>query len=168
MGRIMVCVGALAAAGMVAAGVQGWRAVETFGDHATAGLQPHILLALVSVLVAVLAHGWGVFYLTGTVRLVRGFASEHGRNDLVPPRLGRFATRTVPPVVGALAASFATFLLGTSAQAGWVDPAWHAGLFVAALVLQIWALAVEWSTLEASERTLRELTAQVPISGEGA
>lgn len=168
MGRMMIFVGALAIVALGAAGVQGFLRVEGIMAQGDPALQPHILLSLVAVGLALLAHGWIVLYLAGTVRVVRRFAACHGRGDLVGSHLDRFGLRTVPPAVLGLLAVLATFLLGASAQAGWVAGVWHVVAFAAAVVFQIWALVVEWPTLDAVERAIRDLEQAVPDPSEAA
>lgn len=162
MGRTMIFVGFLAVLALGAAGVQGFLRVEGTMERGDPALQPHILLSLVAVSLALLAHGWIVIYLTATARVVRRFAAQHGRGDLVGPRLDRFGRRTVPPAVLGFLAVLATFLLGASAQAGWVGGVWHVMAFAAAVLFQLWALAVEWPALEAVERSIRDLERAVP------
>lgn len=153
-GRIMVVTGMLATAGLGLAAAQGYRGAAS-GD----ALRLHVLTALVTVLVFILAHAWVLFYLVGAVRVIEETARGGGREDVVEPALTRFGRRTLPPLVGALAASLALFLAGVGVYAHQVPASIHGDLFWLVVVLELWAAWGEWRALVASERAVAALQA---------
>ncbi|HUP41915.1 MAG TPA: hypothetical protein VM599_01765 [Thermoanaerobaculia bacterium] len=138
-GRVMVVVGCLAALGLAGVGVQGYLGVELGG-----GLAGHVLGGMGAVLVLLLAHSWVLFYLLGAVRVLAG-------EGLGAP-LGAFRSRVLPPLVAAVVAGVATFLLGIGVYAGRAPAVLHGGLTWVTLALQVWAAVVEWRVLVAVER----------------
>jgi hypothetical protein len=95
-----------------------------------------------AVLVFLLAHSWVLFYLLGAARVL-------GADGVA---LAGFRRRVLPPLVAAVVAGVATFLLGTAVYAGRAPAALHGGLTWVTLALQVWAAAAEWRALVAVER----------------
>jgi hypothetical protein len=85
-----------------------------------------------------------LFYLLGAARVLGG--------DGGPAPLAGFRRRVLPPLVAAVVAGVATFLLGIGVYAGRAPAALHGGLTWVTLALQVWAAAVEWRVLVAVER----------------
>ncbi len=153
-GRIMVVTGMLATAGLGLVAAQGYR-----GAAGGEALRLHVLTALTAVLVFILAHAWVLFYLVGAVRVIGETAREAGREELLQPALTRFGRRTLPPLLGALAAGLALFLAGVAVYAHQVPAAVHGGLFWLLVALELWAAWGEWRALLASERIVAGLQA---------
>jgi hypothetical protein len=97
-----------------------------------------------AVLVFLLAHSWVLFYLLGAARVLGG--------DGGPAPLAGFRRRVLPPLMAAVVAGVATFLLGIGVYAGRAPAALHGGLTWVTLALQVWAAAAEWRVLVAVER----------------
>lgn len=155
----MVAAGCLAALALAGVGAQGYRLEAEPG----AGLSGHILVGLAAVLVLLLAHSWVLFYLLGAERVLREALNEvdreAGRHDLPGPALGGFRRGVLPPLLGAAAAAFATFVLGLATYAGRTPALLHGVLFWAALALQAWAAVAEWRALVEAERAAASLRA---------
>jgi len=151
-GRLMVITGLIATAGLGVAAAQGYR-----GAAAGAALQLHVLTALVALLVFVLAHAWVLFYLVGADRVLLESAREAELEHVLEPALTHFRRRTLPPLLGALAAVLALFLAGAGVYAGQVPAAVHGGLFWLTLALEVWAAWSEWQALIAAERAVGRL-----------
>jgi len=155
----MVAAGCLAALALAGVGAQGYRLAAELG----AGLTGHIVVGLAAVLVLLLAHSWVLFYLLGAERVLREALNEvtreAGRGELPGPALLGFRRRVLPPLLGAAAAAFATFVLGIAAYAGRAPELLHGALFWATLALQAWAAAAEWRALAATERATAALGA---------
>lgn len=153
-GRIMLAVGIVATLGLVAAGVQGYAAL----DQGTEGrdLSTHVLVGLVAVLLFVLAHGWVLIYLVGIGRLLRQEAHAAGREMVLEASVRSLWRRAVPPLVAAVA-GVGVFVLGSAVYAGRVTGAVHGAALWATVALQAWAAVAEWRALAASERALTAL-----------
>ena len=158
-GRIMVLAGCLAALALAGVGAQGYRLEAEPG----AGVTGHIVVGLAAVLVLLLAHSWVLFYLLGAERVLREAPNEvdrqAGREELPGPALAGFRRRVLPPLLGAAAAAFATFVLGIAAYAGRTPALLHGALFWATLALQAWAAVAEWRSLVDAERAASALRA---------
>lgn len=140
-GRVMVAVGALASLGLLAVGLAGYRGLPD-GVEGPA-LRQHVLLGLAAVLVFVLAHAWVAFYLVGAARV-----------------LGEAAVaRTLPPLLLAVAAALATFVLGSAVHSGLAPAGLHGALLWLTLLLQGWAGWAEWRAVTAAARATRTLAA---------
>lgn len=155
LGRIMVVVSALATLGIIATGFLGYR-----GAHTDEGVRVHILVALGSILVFLLAHLWILFYLLGSVRVLRQEAERAGLpEDELDQGLVRFRTRTMPPLLVALALAVGCFVLGAGAYSSGGSVLVHAVSFYLVLPAEAWAAWREWRTFGAAERTVRRLRA---------
>lgn len=141
-GRVMVAVGGLSALGMAAVGVLGYRGVAK-----GAGLREHVLLGLATLLLFVLAHAWVAFYLVGAARVLGGAAMEGGRAPEPPvPAVHR---STLPPLLLAVAAALATFVVGSAVHTGAASAGLHGALLWLTLLLQTWAGRAEWRAVTA-------------------
>ena len=153
-GRIMVVTGLVATAGLGLAAAQGYRGAAS-GD----ALRLHVLTALATVLVFILAHAWVLFYLVGASRVIAESAREAGREGVLEPALTHFGRRVLPPLLGALAAVLALFLAGVGVYARELSAAVHGDLFWLVVVLELWAAWGEWRALVSSERAVAGLQA---------
>lgn len=137
-GRVMVVVGGLAALGMVAVGQLGYRGVAE-----GAGLREHVLLGLATLLLFVLAHAWVAFYLVGAVRVL-------GEPSVLPVHRS-----ALPPLLLAVAAALATFVLGSAVHSGAAPAGLHGALLWLTLLFQAWAGWAEWRAVTAMAEAAR-------------
>jgi len=155
LGRIMVAVSALATLGIIATGLLGYQGADT--DQ---GARVHILVGLGSILVFLLAHFWMLFYLLGSVRVLRQEAQGMGTPlERLDQELARFRTRTLPPLVIAIVLAVGCFVLGAGVYSTGASVLVHAVAFYLVLPAEAWAAWREWRTFGAAERTVRELQA---------
>jgi len=151
----MVTVSALATLGIIATGLLGYRGADT--DQ---GVRVHILVGLGSILVFLLAHLWMLFYLLGSVRVLRQEAQGMGTPlERLDQDLVRFRTRTLPPLVIAIVLAVGCFVLGAGVYSTSASVLVHAVAFYLFLPAEAWAAWREWRTFGAAERTVRELQA---------
>lgn len=146
----MIVVGAVAAAGLAATGL---------AAYAGAPMQVHLLLALSSFFLLVLAHSWTVLYLYGTARAVRAVVGSEGLPaDLAEPG-ARAARRALPWALALLV------LLAVNTWVGGrlyirVTPAWvHALLSWGMVAAQALAVAAEARLLAANHRRMAAVNA---------
>ncbi len=151
-GRIMVGAGMIATAGLGLAAAQGYH-----GAAQGTALRLHVLTGLAMLLVFVLAHAWVLFYLVGAARVIGESAREAGLEGVPEAALARFGRRTLPPLLGALAAVLALFVSGAAVYAHRLPAAVHGGLFWLTIALEAWAAGAEWQALAAGERAVARL-----------
>ncbi|MGD2114110.1 MAG: hypothetical protein PVG07_03595 [Acidobacteriota bacterium] len=151
-GRIMIAAGVLAALGLTAAGLLGYRGVQADQE-----VRLHVLVGLGALLVFVLSHLWVLFYLTGAVRVLRRAASP----ETVRREAGLFGFKrhTLPPLLAAVVLALGCFLLGIGVYSGRFGGGVHAAAFYLTLVAEAWAAQREWRTVGAAERVVRSVRA---------
>lgn len=148
----MVVVGLLATLVLVATGLMGFR-----DAHTDEGVRTHILIGLGSILVFLMSHLWVLFYLLGSVRVLR---QETGRaGGSLDRDLARFATHTLPPLLIALALAVGCFVLGAGVYSSQGSVLVHALAFYLVLPAEAWAAWRMWRTFGAAERAIRGLQA---------
>jgi hypothetical protein len=154
MGRGLLILGALGTLGLGASGAIGYGLLHDPGES----IRVHVLVGLGACLVVLFSHAWILLYLLGTGRLIRQAVKEHGLEESVLDESARLRGRGLfGLVLLALAAVFATFVLGNTAFAGSTPIVLHHGLFWAGLAVQLWALARERRVLAANERLIAGL-----------
>lgn len=149
-GRSVLVIGALAAAGLAATGVAAYGGMP---------IETHLLLALSSFFLLVLAHSWTVLYLYGTGKAMREVVAEAGlATDLVEPGPSA-AKRALPWALGLLVLLAVNTVIGgrayTRASPAWVHAALAWGLFLA----QAAAVAVEARLLAVHHRRMAAINA---------
>ena len=150
--RMMIVVGALAALGLLGAGVHGYA-----GFSGRDGLTRHILLGLAPLLVFVIAHAWTLFYLVGLTRVLRETAEERGVSGALEAPLLGLGRWTLPPGIAAVLAALAVFVVGAAMYGQKTGGSFHGPLLWLALALAAWATVAEWRAVVASERALDAL-----------
>lgn len=153
MERSMLIVGVFATLGVVASAVLGYA----LASPEDAGMQTHMLVALVSTLLAVFSHSWILLYLIGTGRVVQGAIRRGGFDPYLGRRTRRLKTFTYPCVLLAMAGLVAVFALGAAAMANYLPAPYHHGAFYATLLVQGVALWTERRVLRDNERLLLEV-----------
>jgi hypothetical protein len=146
MARSMLVLGAMAAAGLVAAAVVGFAGLPFLA---------HLGAALGSTLLLLLSHSWVLIYLAGCQRLLRPVGG-----DATSPVLPDWRRRVLPWTLAAILLAAALFLVGGGVYIH-TQPAWlHQLLFWLALVAQGGALWQESRALAANDRRLAQLDAR--------
>lgn len=151
---VILAVGAAGTAVLAATGAWGYGGVGGMGG---VGIEAHLMLAVGSALALLFPHLWVLFFLLATGRGLRRPAANTantaaGLAAVAKPR--RLAFAALGLAVAALAA------LLVSGAADYTHPGGlglHAGLFWAALALQVAALAAEWRALAANGALLAAL-----------
>lgn len=152
MAWILLSLGALATAGLVATAVVGYQF-----QGETQIIARHILLGLISLLLLILAHSWIFFYLWGTARAVRSVVNECGLDASLLARSRRFQGATYPWLLAASALATADFVLGAQIYTFDMARSLHPGLFYATVAVQIVTLIVEARILGQNERLMVEI-----------
>jgi hypothetical protein len=159
MGRALLVLGLLGPAGLIAAAVLGYGA----GQATDPRVRAHVLASLAAALVVMFSHTWIVLYLLATGRVISQVMHERGWQDGTEQQPGllerarRLRLRTIPWLVGAIAAVAASFLTGGAVLAGAVPAPLHHALFYLTLVLQGGAMTSEHRVLAEHERIAAEL-----------
>jgi hypothetical protein len=154
MGRALLVVGALATIAMLATAVLGYGLPDPFE---TRDLSNHLLLGVLASLLLLFSHCWILFYLIGTGKALKQAVAEHGLEPEIIEQTKRFKVRSNPWLMLAILFAMATFVVGGGVATKAV-PAWvHHGLFLVALVVQVWALRVELEVLTANEKLMRSV-----------
>jgi hypothetical protein len=146
---LILAIGAVSTVALAATGALGYRGLA----GGTAGLAPHVALAVAAVLGVLFSHLWVLFFLLGTGRgLRRVAAGDEALADLALARRWAFAALSATlGILLALVASGATAYTRPDVASA------HAGLFWIVLALQVSALAIEWRTLRANAALLAAL-----------
>jgi hypothetical protein len=139
--RSILTVSLVATAAFLAAGVHG--VLAPVGEE----IQLHVLLTLGSSMLVVFPHLWIAIYLAGTGRAVRLEAAAGRATAAAGVEARAHLRRALAPALLAAAGALATVAAGQAVVAGSLSGGHHLAVFVAALVLQGVALAVEWRTL---------------------
>lgn len=151
MGRALLIVGWIATIGFVATGILGY----TIQPAEATGL--HLLLGVAACLLLLFSHCWILFYLIGTGKAIKDAVAEHGMEQEIVEQTKVFKSRSSPWLMLAMLLAMATFIIGGGVHTGAV-PAWiHQGLFLAAVVVQVWTLLVEQRVLTANDRLMTDL-----------
>jgi hypothetical protein len=154
MRRVLLILGALGTAGLIAAAGLGYSAPGT-GEMR---MRAHVLSSLAATLVVLFSHTWIVLYLLATGRVMSQAVREHGMDEEhrsgqgrpageLLDRARRLRLAALPWLLAALAGVVVTFLLGGAAFGG---PGWsrlHHALFYVTLALQIVAMRAELRVL---------------------
>lgn len=164
MGRSLWILGALATVGIAVTAAFGYG-LESPGDP---GMPRHIVTALASSLLLMLAHSWILIYLLATGKVIRDAVREGGLDPSPLARSRRLRRICYPAILLAAALVMATFLVGGAVAARSVSPWVHQTLFWAAIVVQAAALWIERWGLAENESLLvevdRRLIAASPVS----
>ena len=168
MGRSLWFLGALGTLGVAITAALGYG-LHSPGD---AGMSRHVIAALASTVLLMLAHFWILLYLLGTGKVVRDAVREGGLDPTPLARSRRLRRICYPAILLAIALVMATFLVGGAVAARSVPPWVHQTLFWAAAAAQAGALWVEWWGLAGNESLLvevdRRLVAAAPVSAVGS
>ncbi|MGH9464672.1 MAG: hypothetical protein ACRD0X_03430 [Thermoanaerobaculia bacterium] len=150
MGRALLVIGWLGTAGLIAAGVVGYRLPG-------GGLTNHLLLGLVASLLILFSHCWILFYLVGTGKAVKDAVRAHGLSADLVAATRRFKHQSNPWMLLAMLLVMATFVVGGGVQTKVVSSWVHHALFCAALPAQLFTLVIEHRVLGANHRLLTDL-----------
>jgi len=152
LGRLMVTLNVLATLALWVAAALGYRGVDDVAE-----LRVHVLAGLAPLLLFVLSHLWCLFYLLGASRVLGRMARAEGTE--LDPAMTSFRSRTMPPILVALALGTGCFVLGTGAYGGWVSGWIHGTAFYLTVVTEGWAAWSEWRAFGAAERSVERLEA---------
>ena len=150
MGRSLLIVGALGTVAVAVAGGLGYG----LSSPADAGMKPHIVAALVAILLVMFAHSWILLYLLGTGRMIRDAVREGGLDAALLAESRRLRRVCYACLVAAAALVMATFLVGGAVAGKGATPWVHHLLAWVAIAVQGLALWIEWRTLAANERLM--------------
>ncbi len=162
MGRLMLLIGVLALVLLVACSL-----AAPVGDEATLeGLQSHLLVGLLAVLMLAFSQGWIVLFLLGSgVALSRSLADPGSglpalseTSAAMARRQSRSARLLVLPwsILAALLVVL-VFVVGSRAYSGEISSEWHLNLAVAAIAVQALSIVLAWFGLERNQRALELL-----------
>lgn len=164
MGRSLWFLGALATVGIAVTAAFGFG----LSSPADPGMPRHVVAALASTLLLILAHSWILLYLLGTGKVIRDAVRDGGLDPVPLARSRRLRRICYPAILLAAVLIMATFLVGGSVAAKGAPPWVHQALFWAAIAVQAVALWIEWWGLAANESLLvevdRRLIAASPVS----
>jgi len=164
MGRALLIVGLMGTLGVIASAVMGYLLTSP----TDASMSRHVLVALASSLLLLFSHCWIMFYLIGTGKAIKDAVRENGLDPALIEETKRFKNASYPSLMLAMGLVMATFILGGGVATGSV-PAWvHHVLFYAAVLVQAYALRIEWRVLGENERLMvdvdrRLATAASPV-----
>jgi hypothetical protein len=153
MGRSLLIVGALGTAGVVVAGGLGYG----LSSPADSRMPTHIIAALAACLLVMFSHSWILLYLLGTGRLIKATVREGGLDPALLAESRRLRRVCYACLLAAAALVMATFLVGGAVAGKGVPPWVHHLLSWVAVAVQGLALWIEWRTLAANERLLRDV-----------
>jgi 4-hydroxybenzoate polyprenyltransferase len=164
MGRALLIVGLMSTLGVIVSAVMGYL----LSSPVDADMPRHVLVALASSLLLLFSHCWIMFYLIGTGKAIKDAVRENGLDPAIIEETKRFKNASYPSLMLAMGLVMATFILGGGVATGSV-PAWvHHVLFYAAVLVQAYALRIEWRVLGENERLMvdvdrRLATAASPV-----
>ena len=155
MGRALLILGWLAAAGLLVTGLLG------FQISPESGVGLHLLVGLFSSLLVLFSHCWIMFYLIGTGKAVKSAVAEHGLSPDLSARTIEFKNRSYPWLMIAMGLVMVTFIVG-GGVATRVIPSWvHALLFALAIAGQLRALVLEGEVILANDRLMQQVNAEI-------
>jgi len=154
MGRALLIVGLMSTLGVIVSAVMGYL----LSSPVDADMPRHVLVALASSLLLLFSHCWIMFYLIGTGKAIKDAVRENGLDPAVTEAIieetKRFKNASYPSLMLAMGLVMATFILGGGVATGSV-PAWvHHVLFYLAVLVQGYALRIEWRVLGENERLM--------------
>ena len=98
-----------------------------------------------------------MFYLIGTGKAIKDAVRENGLDPALIEETKRFKNASYPSLMLAMGLVMATFILGGGVATGSV-PAWvHHVLFYLAVLVQLYALRIEWRVLGENERLMADV-----------
>lgn len=155
MAAALLTLTALSVFGMAASLVLAYTA-QTSPD-----ISQHVLVAVFSTLLNLLAHSLMMFYLLGKGRAVREAVTENALQGDYAARVARlrgpvFSRATIAMVITMIAA-----IIGASVDVRVIPPWPHAALAITALATQFWALSTEVVALRGSAAIVDEVNRQI-------
>ena len=137
-----------------------WRGSVTRADDPTYLI--HFLLGLFAVLVTLGVHCLIFIYFLGTGRWVKEVALAYRLPDAPLPRLTRdLKRRTFPLALLAMLVPIATAAAGAAAQRQEWDWKIHAGLAIAALLVNLWAFVIEYRNVSINAGVIDQVMREV-------
>jgi hypothetical protein len=139
----------------------GWALTIAYTGQVSADISRHVLVAVFSTTLNLLAHSLMMFYLLGKGRAVKEAVAENG---LIGDYAARMARLRKPVFSRATYAMFATMfaaIIGASVDVR-VLPTWpHAALAIAAIALNVFAVYTEVVALGGAQRVVDEVNALI-------
>ena len=157
IGKVLLVLGVLGTAGLIATGAFGYGLVGSSDLH----VRLHLLLSLEATLVLLFSHTWIVLYLLATGRVITRAAS--GRADAADllDQARRLRLKAIPWLLAALGAVGAAFLSGGTAYSGPFLKIVHHALYFIAVAAQVGALVVERRVLAEHDRVTASLLRRI-------
>jgi hypothetical protein len=129
--------------------------------HMSAEIATHVLVAMYSTLLNLLAHSLMMFYLLGKGRAVKEAVAENALQGDYVARVTRLRGPVFSRATLAMLVTMATAILGASVDVR-VIPRWpHAVLAIAAIAANLWALYTEVVALRGSAVIVDEVNRQI-------
>jgi hypothetical protein len=121
----------------------------------------HVLIAVFSTMLNLLAHSMMMFYLIGKTKAVREAAAEGALDGDYAGRVARLRGPVFSRATLAMAVTMTAGIIGAPVDVR-VMPSWpHAALAIAAVLLQFRAFAAEIAALTGSARVVNEVNARL-------
>ena len=140
----------------------GWALLIAYTGQVSADISRHVLVAVFSTMLNLLAHSLMMFYLLGKGRAVKEAVAE---NSLTGDYAARVARLRGPVFSRATYAMFATMIaaiMGASVDVR-VIPRWpHAAVAIVAIVMNLAAVYAEVVALRGTQRVVDEVNSRIP------
>jgi hypothetical protein len=152
---------ALATAGFVVVSIQGFAVPSDLAGASMAAkalVTRHISWAIPTVIFSLFSQSMVIFFFIGTGKLVREEAATlpDPEKTRVLEALKRFKRETSPPATFALLSAIMVFVLGGAVHTHALPSFVHLVSALAAVVLHVWALVVEWRTFGENARLMSD------------
>lgn len=132
-----------------------------FMAHTSADIERHVLVAVFSTVLNLLAHSLMMFYLLGKGRAVKEAVAENALKGDYAARVARLRGPVFSRATYAMVLTMSAAIIGASVDVR-VIPRWpHAVLAVAAIAMNLFAVYTEVVALRGAQRVVDEVNSQI-------
>lgn len=138
-----------------------WALTIAYTGQVSADINRHVLVAVFSTMLNLLAHSLMMFYLLGKGRAVKEAVAENALTGDYAARIARLRGPVFSRATYAMFATMIAAIIGASVDVR-VLPIWpHATLAIAAIAMNVFAVYTEVVALRGAQRVVNEVNSLI-------